>query len=980
MILYAYDNFTFNSLSSGLSGEYPIDANGNTWQINYRVAARGSDTALLGVGEATPRTITVDFVINDPIPVDLWQFFDQLTGRLNPMNQSPRRKLWATRPDGTTTVWRYAVISKPPYWMEETNAVRVEFTSADPQWNKTTQRQITWLDDVTPGGAQAWGNNQPGIALPNSGQAVVQPQYRIRRAPSGNSADSGPWSLGGSVYAWSYRRTLPFTNTLTRTVSNYPVIYQIGNTASWVSGSKARLDGNDLRVIHPNGRNVQRDLWGWNEEMTWVCFVIDKLAPGETITYQLVYGNSQATSFSPLQYPTKPAFQQDTYGFGGTLAAVDASKLWIEITGNVLDYDNKYQDGALYFRTGSNAGSGMLIGSHTYNTPTAGRTRINFASAATNALATSDKIRIICSRGGTWIWNTLNNVERGTEYSRGRWYINGGEDKPNIIDWDTVPACWQPSLYYDGKDKKANARVTGTIVSADTDWYSILNAQRTWQDGPPIREEGPYDGVSFTTPFPITAYWWGVMFLNPNGIGKMMIGSRGTGGNDWREIASDTSAHNTIAAVTGLTSITGTDTLQLYHGLIPAYGDEISTDWKRDNGSATATGTTTTLTDGSKAWETNKWVGGTIRFTSGNIAGATRTLTANTGTGLTWSGAVSANVPADTKYEIINQAITANLLDGGRCTVRFDDSGLTSGPLGSEENVHDLSVKLYIGGGKDSSPLPGERRNQVRVGRVAGNEDQIVLLRSGQSENIVIDSDNRIAYEENYNTSAINRYYADPLVQWDAIDELGVVRMSQDGLPLPIGSNSCNNPNFGVNLGNWVFTNSASISYTGTVDSTLYVSSPSSCRLAITAYTGGGGNITMTNDTRLPCQAGNLLTIAAFLRTTNYANPQNMQPLLGLAFYDSGGAFISQSFQSTVSNGQAVAKWVPEAYAVQAPTNAYFYTAVVRVLIDASATTGTFVGEWINIDNVDIGSPILFVTPWKAMGGLDIRYYEGYLL
>lgn len=60
------------------------------------------------------------------------------------------------------------------------------------------------------------------------------------------------------------------------------------------------------------------------------------------------------------------------------------------------------------------------------------------------------------------------------------------------------------------------------------------------------------------------------------------------------------------------------------------------------SGTSTA-GSTTSLTDSSKSWTANQWVGYTVVFTSGanlfgKIAGVTRTITSNTATVLNWSG------------------------------------------------------------------------------------------------------------------------------------------------------------------------------------------------------------------------------------------------------------------------------------------------------------------------------------------------------
>jgi hypothetical protein len=63
------------------------------------------------------------------------------------------------------------------------------------------------------------------------------------------------------------------------------------------------------------------------------------------------------------------------------------------------------------FQIRGNAGAGKKILSHTYNTPTAGRTRITFTSAFTNALATTDDILVIASRNGVWMYDVESDEE-----------------------------------------------------------------------------------------------------------------------------------------------------------------------------------------------------------------------------------------------------------------------------------------------------------------------------------------------------------------------------------------------------------------------------------------------------------------------------------------------------------------------------------------------------------------------------------------
>jgi hypothetical protein len=217
--------------------------------------------------------------------------------------------------------------------------------------------------------------------------------------------------------------------------------------------------GDDVRIIGPNGLEVPRELVSMNWAQTIVYFYIAQIEPGEVQTYNLIYGNASAGSPRTLTYPYHPAFLMDWYRQGIPLANVDAGKTWIEIFGDTFaGRDNKFKDGAIYFQTGANAGASKKILSHTYNTPTAGVTRVTFTSAFTNALSTADDFLIIASRNGVWMYDVESDEERGSDLARGRWYASSGESPPDIIDY-TVPAAHQPYLYKDGRDKKGAAAV-----------------------------------------------------------------------------------------------------------------------------------------------------------------------------------------------------------------------------------------------------------------------------------------------------------------------------------------------------------------------------------------------------------------------------------------------------------------------------------------------------------------------------------------
>jgi hypothetical protein len=451
MILTGYDNFWFSEL--GLDGDLEVGTT-DDWSINQSIVNRGAGTPLFGTSQPTPRTIDVTFTYNGAVS-DLWEQFSTLLGRLRPSDQGDTRKLYATRPNGVT-VWRYARIALPHGWPQDdsVNTAVVQFISEDARWFKTTGKTVAPFDNTwTHGGHIQPGKNTGAIALPNSGWADVQPVITMGDAATADT------TVAGSGIGWNIRKDFTVTNNLTRPVRNYVAMLTIGATDGLVSGGGMLASGNDVRIIGPNGLEVPRDLVAFNTALTMIYFYIAQIEPGEVQTYNLIYSNASAATPLTLTYPYHPAFLTDWYQTSTTLAAVDASKLWVEITGDVFaGRDNKFKDGVLYMQSGGNAGAGKKILSHTYNTPTAGRTRITVTSAFTNALATTDDILVVASRNGVWMYDVESDESAGTDLARGRWYASSGESPPDIIDY-TVPGAHQPYLYKDGRDKKGSAAV-----------------------------------------------------------------------------------------------------------------------------------------------------------------------------------------------------------------------------------------------------------------------------------------------------------------------------------------------------------------------------------------------------------------------------------------------------------------------------------------------------------------------------------------
>lgn len=965
MNIVAYDGVWFDDLL--LEAGLPVDGE-NSWEITPRITNRGSGMPMLATSEIGARRIDVEFTHEGADDDNLWIVWDRLIGRLNPLDQGRYRKLYAVRPDDTL-VWRYARITDATGWPDDdtVNTAMISFVSEDPRWYAD---EVTTVAPLGSGaGGSVWlGDNTAAIAIANGGQAPVHPTITIENL------------LGALLSgAWRYRRRQEITNTLNRTVQNMVVLISLGDTTP-ITTTKARADGADVRVIGPDGAEVPRKLVNWDSLGSYIYVYIASIEPGETQRYDIIYGNSAATGPLELEYPYAPAFMTEwTAGSSFAVGAGDelslqlssssftAGESYADVFGRTDAGGQKYRDGAFYFLNGANAGIGRKIAGMD---ALGSNVELTFTSPFPNAFNLSDDWLMLSSRNGVWMYDVANVVgfDRGQDEARGRWYLSSGESPPDAVDY-TVPGAWKPYLYVDGRDKKGQARYTRLSHGGDLDSYAILDAKRTWENGAPVSEEGVADGVSLSLPFEITDYQWAGTLDNPNGMAKGFIGARGAGGNDWSELATlDTVGTGTAWSTASLTFPVGRDILQLYHGLIPYQGDEIDQSWRRDSGSSTAVGTTSTIVDSTKAWRTNQWAGAHLRFTGGRRSGLVREITSNTGTVITFSGALGTNTKEDQQYEIILPAVAARLLDNDRCTVTFDMAGLNLPALGAEETILDLNTQLWIGGGSGPTAVAGgHRRAAVEIGVT---DDQFVML-GNTTESVRLSSDRRVIEVLDSGGNAVQQL-TDPRVRWVYTDERAVSHRSLNGLPLPIGVNELTNPGAEAGVDDWSFGFSGTIAGIFSQDATVFAlqeGGSKSFRLQVVSSTGPAYMEAVADD-RMAVRPDALVTVAGFVRTTN----TDIVPLIGIAFFDDAAALISKDVQDVVT--QAASGWLAEGHAAIAPATAASYAPLVRANIASGSETGS-----VYFDDMSAGSPVLFVNnDHDTPGNIEIVFTPAWLL
>ena len=134
-------------------------------------------------------------------------------------------------------------------------------------------------------------------------------------------------------------------------------------------------------------------------------------------------------------------------------------------------------------------------------------------------------------------------------------------------------------------------------------------------------------------------------------------------------------ASMTLDVVYGNASATAPDNLSTRTGSGDTY---VAFDLEGDNGTATG-GSTTTLVDGGKSWETDRWAGAYLLLLAGTGSVRYRRIASNTSTTLTLNRALASAPDATTVYAIVTSGI---MFDGGRVSSRtastITDTGHTT--------------------------------------------------------------------------------------------------------------------------------------------------------------------------------------------------------------------------------------------------------------------------------------------------------------
>lgn len=560
-------------------------------------------------------------------------------------------------------------------------SVRVTFIVGDPVWRNGTV-VVNGPTSVAPG---ATGT----VAIVNAGQATVAPTVIVK-----------PTAIPAAGYVRNNRRTVTITNNTLATWRNRPTRMTCGDTSLWVAATKATATATNV-YIYLDGIEQRAEWIAFNNPFSFAWVVIDHLPPGQSLTYDIVYGGTSTTPLRLFGTLEKPAFD-----LSWEAATATSGSTTTTVRTGATHETNQWNRGEITMLTGLNAGLTRTTTGTTATTIT--------HTAFPNANANTDRYLLQMSTNERWVYAVRQTERSDADYTsgttrgatlagRGLWYITPSQTSPGRAEFD-VPGGWSRTTYQPNNDEYAAARWTPVTIGGDPDYFAIVDIDRSWEGGRRPRENKVADAVMLASDIPITEWRFDGAFKNPTSMCQAFYGSRASGGEDWEEVLVVTTASTTLVTTSiplASRTLVG-DQRQLIVALIPTVGDEIGPDWRRDSGTV-ATSTGGTFTDPTKDWAVNQFAGATVRAIDTGGVTRTRTVASNTPDTIT-ATAVIGTLNDTSEYTVTNKVLTSTLRNNTEMTVSFDTAGLVVGPVSAELVNYALAVTLRLDGGAGATP------------------------------------------------------------------------------------------------------------------------------------------------------------------------------------------------------------------------------------------------------------------------------------
>lgn len=484
--------------------------------------------------------------------------------------------------------------------------------------------------------------------------------------------------LAGSFPQAIKARTFTVTNNGTKALHNHPLEVSLGdNSASDITGT--------YTVLLREGKPQPCQVGDYDSDAGFLWFIVDYLPVGATAEYTLLASDQTGLPGDAHTFDTTtaPVFDID-YVYATTTSG--SSSTVTQIPTGLGSEADKWIGATMLVLSGAQAGTEVdLTDSST--------TTVTHAALGGGALASSVRVLIRLSNNDRWVY-AVRKTERSAE-PRGLWWLSSGQKRPSDFRMDT-PGSWSWDVYYDNADRFNQKPFTSFDPGGGDDFVAILDANRTWATGPPLRDEGGADGVSIHLPVPIVSLRADWQLKNPNSMAMLVVASRQeNGATDWTHENEDVSASTSLSDKS-ISTITFDD---LSYGagmfLIPNDADVIDVGWGGDEGTASGA-TATTLTDSSKQWIVDQFIGGWVQIISGDGAGQYVAIT-DSGTNSITVASWPTSQPAEgSHYRIINRDYVATVRNHTYLHLELDSSAIAISTVSAEVDAYVIYRDIVI--------------------------------------------------------------------------------------------------------------------------------------------------------------------------------------------------------------------------------------------------------------------------------------------
>ena len=286
-----------------------------------------------------------------------------------------------------------------------------------------------------------------------------------------------------------------------------------------------------------------------------------------------ILSNGPDTLTVSRNWTTNPAAGSN-YAIWRSGVAVDGGAVSAKTASTVTDSSqawgtNQWAGATVTFGGGTTADpTTMTVKS---NTPTV----LTFTSSFSTQPTVGDTYRI--ERYGVHTYAVDPDVYATTHQDL--WRRNTYYSKPTRIWYgNQTPGGWTPTLYLDNGDDFAQSRVfdNGSGGGHSQNWRGFLRARRRRAQDATYSDEGQADGVSVYAPEGYQSMYYDYRFKNESGIAKFVVSVLDPGGEDWRDVVTDSGTYATLAAGTAAAAwrdLSSDDNpTRIYLGVLPADG------------------------------------------------------------------------------------------------------------------------------------------------------------------------------------------------------------------------------------------------------------------------------------------------------------------------------------------------------------------------------------------------------------------------